>query len=66
MVVALKRMMSDLVFWKRAAREGMAAAREQLLRFELAHCIRREFNRYHRQSLSVLTASSVRIVSEVE
>ena len=52
MVVAINRMMSDSVFWKRAAREGMAAAREQLPRFELAHCIRRELNRYHRHSLS--------------
>lgn len=53
MVVAINRLMSDSITWKRAAREGMVAAREQLPRFELAHYIRRELNRFGRASLGV-------------
>jgi len=53
MVVAINRLMSDSIQWKRAAREGMVAAREQLPRFELAHCIRRELNRFSRATLRV-------------
>ena len=52
MVVAINRLMSDSVFWKQAAREGMVAAREQLPRFELAHCIRRELNRANRAGVA--------------
>lgn len=48
MVVAIKRLMSHPAVWKQAAREGMAAAREQLPRFELAHCLRRELRRLQR------------------
>ena len=47
MVLAIKRLMTDAAAWKKAAREGMAAAREQLPRFELAHCLRRELRRLH-------------------